>query len=155
MPAAIQPTYIGQAYVFGLDGTLAYTGLATTANELRSLEYRDEVKRTDVQDKKGQTVGVMLYDPNPKITITFYPCQPAGAASILGAQTNSVLPALGAKVTLAAFPPVVGTAESTVIKSLKWIYLGGGSYRFSNDGVLEMTLPLEKFASDLAATANT
>jgi len=146
-----EPTHIGRAYVFGLDGAMSYVGVATAANELRSMEYRDEVGRIDVQDKKGETVGVLLFNPNPKITITFYPCAVAGPGAISTARTNSVMPARGSKVALTGFPPVVGTAEGA-INSAKWLYFGGGSYRYSFDGILELTLPLEKFLTDLLAT---
>lgn len=148
-----EPTYVGRVYVHGLDGTLAYTGLATTQNELKTLNYRDEVSRKDTLDKKGETVGVRLYNPNPKISVTFFPCQPMGAGSIANSKLRVVLPARGAKITLAGFPPNTATAED-LINSTAWIYFSGGEVEFTDEGEAKITLPLEKFSTDLAATAN-
>lgn len=147
---ASEPTFVGEVYIFGLDGTLAYSGMATTGNEPQRAGYQDEISRHDSKDKKGATVGVQLFNPNPKITITFMPKADAtGGGAIADAKSNMVLPAKGSKVTLSGFPPVVATAEDT-INSTKWLYLGGGSIDFTNDQEVVMTLPLEKFATDLA-----
>jgi hypothetical protein len=148
-----EPTFIGRVYIHGLDGTLAYTGMATTANELKSLSYRDRITRANTKDKKGETVGVRLWDPNPMVSVRFLVCEPMGAGSIANAKTRMVLPSKGAKVTLAGFPPAVGTAEGT-INSVSWIYFGDGEIEFTDEGEVAMTLPLEKFNTDLAATAN-
>lgn len=151
---ANEPTYIGRVFVWGLDGTLAYTGLTTAQNEPQRLSYRDEISRHDSKDKKGETIGIQLYNPNPKITVTFMPCQTAGGGSIALSKQNVVLPAKGSKVTLAGFPPNTGTAEDVSVNSAKWIYFGGGGIEFTNEGEVVMTLPLEKFNTDIAATAN-
>lgn len=148
-----EPTFIGRVYIHGLDGTLAYTGMATANNELKTLNYRDETRRADTKDKKGETVGVRLWDPNPKISVTFFPCEAMGAGSIATAKTRAALPSKGAKVTLAGFPPNTATAED-VVNSAKWIYFGGGELEFTDEGECRMTLPLEKFNTDIAATAN-
>jgi hypothetical protein len=149
-----EPTFIGRVYVWGLDGTLAYTGMSTAQNELQKLSYRDEIARHDSKDKKGETVGVQLWNPNPKTTVTFMPCEAMAAGSIANAKTRVLLPAKGSKVTLAAFPPTVGGAE-ILPNSASWIYFGGGEIEFTNEGEVVMTLPLEKFNTDLAATTNT
>ncbi len=153
-----EPTFIGRAYVFGLDGTIAYSGwaaMATTDNDPRALEYKDDVQRHDITDKKGTTVGILLFNGNPKITVHFYPSKAAGSGTIASAKTIVSLPTKGSKVTLAGFPPAVGTAED-FINSAKWIYLGGGSVAFKSDGVVEITLPLERFSDNatIADTAN-
>lgn len=148
-----EPTFIGRVYIHGLDGTLAFTGMATDKNELKSLSYRDRITQGRTKDKKGATVGVRGWDPNPMITVRFLVCEPAGAGAIAGAKTRIALPSFGAKVTLAGFPPNVATAED-LINSAKWLYFDGGEIEFTDEQEVAMTLPLEKFGTDLAATAN-
>lgn len=154
-----EPTFLGRAYIWGLDGTLLYSGMAAANNEPQSLEYRDEYSRHDTKDKKGDTVCVILYNANPKLTIDFMPFEAAGAGTgeVATAKTRMVLPPIGAKVTVDAFPPVVGSKDAAgdTINSAKWLYLGGGSIRFSPEAEVVMSLPLEKFATDLAANAVT
>ena len=146
-----EPTFIGRVFVWGLDGTLTYTGLAVAENEPQKLSFQDAVSRHNSKDKKGKTIGVQLWDPNPKITVTFMPCASApGAGAIAIAKTKVVLPARGSKATLTGFPPNTGTAEDVSINSAGWLYLGGGGIEFTNEGEVVITLPLEKFSDDLA-----
>lgn len=146
-----EPLFIGAVYVWGLDGNLAYTGMAVNQNEPQKLSYQDDISRHNSKDRKGQTIGVQLYDPNPKASVTFMPRSAAtGAGQIALAKNTVVLPARGSKVTLSGFPPNPLTAEDVSINSAKWIYLGGGSIDSTNEGEVTMTLPLERFGSDLA-----
>ena len=150
-----EPTHVGRVFIWGLDGTLAYTGVGgailATENEPQSVTYKDDVQRHNTKDKKGKTVAIQLWDPNPKVTIKFMPCAAAtGTGAIATARTKMDLPTRGSKVTLAAFPPNTGTAEDLTINSAKWLYLGGGELSLNNEKEVEMTLPLEKFTDDLA-----
>jgi hypothetical protein len=149
-----EPIFLGQATVHGIDGTLAYTGVATTDNIIDSVNFVDGVKEQEVLDGKGEVVGLKLWQKKRTITIKFYPSEPAAAGAVATAKTNAVLPAIGSKVAIAAMPPVVGTADSAVINSAKWIYAGGGSYDFTREGDLVMTLPLRLYTNDLATTTN-
>jgi hypothetical protein len=148
-----EPTYLGYATIHGLDGTLAYTGLAVTDNLLESLSYQDLCKEMETLDGKGEVVGLKLWQKKKTCTIKFYPGEDALAGAVAAAKLNAVLPAIGSKVTLAAFPPVVATAES-IINSAKWIYAGGGSYDFTREGDLVLTLPLRRYATDLSTVTN-
>lgn len=144
-----EPTYLGEVFIFGLDGTLAYSGMATSGNEPQRGSYQDEISRHDSKNKKGETIGVQLFNPNPKITITFMPkADSTGAGAIADAKSNMVLPAKGSKVTLAGFPPVVGSDGT--INSAQWLYLGGGAIELTNEAEVVMTLPLERFNTDMA-----
>lgn len=146
-----EPTHIGKVFVWGLDGTLAYSGLLTTENEPSDLTYKDEISRHESKDRKGETCGIQLYDPHPQITIKFMPCSAStGSGQIANARTKVVLPTKGSKVTVAAFPPNTGTAEDVTINSAKWIYLGGGEISLNNEKEVEITLPLEKWSTDFA-----
>jgi hypothetical protein len=149
-----EPTYIGRVTVWGLDGKLAYTGLLVGENEPTRLTYTDEIARHDSKDRKGETIGVQLYNPTPKLDISFIPCAPMGVGAIAASKQKVVLPAKGSKVTVSEFPPNVGTAEDVTINSAKWLYLGGGSIDFTNEGEAVINLPLHKFNTDIAQTAN-
>lgn len=145
-----EPTHVGTVFVFGLDGTLAFAAPAmlATENEPQRMSFADQISRHNSKSKKGETIGVQLYDPNPKITIVTMPrATNPGAGAIADAKLNVILPTKGSQVTLAGFPPLGGAEDS--INSVKWIYLGDGSIEFTNDAEVVMTLPLEKFNTDL------
>lgn len=154
-----EPTFVGRCYIWGLDGTLAYTGIATSENEMQSMTYKDDCQRHDSKDKKGRTVGVQLWNPNPKVTIKFMPCVDAASGAIATAKTKLQLPPRGSRVTLAGFPPDIGTGEdldqNPGINSATWIYFQGGEITFNNEKEVEMSLPLERFETNIAEIANT
>ncbi len=150
-----EPTFIGTVTVHGIDGTLAYTGLATAKNLLRKVSYKDTIQKKQTKDSKAKTVGVKGWDPSPEISISFAPCEPAGSGSIAAAKTRVVIPAFGSKVTLAGFPPDAATAEGVSFNSAKWLYLGGGSIEVGDEDDIMINLDLTKFTDDIAATPNT
>lgn len=135
------PTQIGVVTVWGVDGTLAYTGLASTDNVLESVDLNDEAEVTRRRDNLGETKGVLIWDPRKTITVTFYPSDPS---DISDSKDNIVLPAKGSTVTLASFPTNSGLNETT------WIYEQGGSIGFTNEGEAKITLPLVKYNTDIS-----
>lgn len=139
------PTQIGTVTVWGVDGTLAYTGLASTDNVLEGIDLSDDAEVTRRRDNLGETKGLLIWDPVKRITITFVPSDPS---DISDAQDNIVLPAKGSTVTLAAFPANSGLNETT------WIYEQGGSIAFTNEGEVKMTLPLTKYNTDISTAAS-
>ena len=140
--------YIGTVTVWGLDGTMAYTGIATTANLLESASYEDTTEEHEAKDRWGEVVGVKLFNPRENLTINFFPSSVAGSASIAAAAANVLLPPKGAKVTIADMP-------GSHLDAATWLYLGGGNIELSNSGDVKMVLPLRKYRTDIAATANT
>lgn len=153
--AAEEPLFIGRVYVFGLDGTLLHGGIAVVGeNEPQSLNFKDDISRHDSKDKKGKTIGIQLYNPNPKINIKYMPCAAAtGAAQVAAAKTRVALPAKGSRAVLKGFPPQNDPAQpqtEDAINSIYWLYLGGGEIDFSNESEVMISLPLEKFKDQLA-----
>lgn len=142
-----EPTFIGKVTVWGIDGTMTYTGVATTDNVMDTVNYEDTVEEHELKDHKGITVGVKLVNPRENLTINFWPAEPAGAGSIAAAKTNVVLPAKGSKVTIASM-------SGSPLNGTDWLYLGGGSIEESHEGDVKMTLPLRRYSTDIAATAN-
>jgi hypothetical protein len=145
-------TQIGRVIIFGLDGTMLYSGMATTGNEPSAISYDDTVEVHRSKDRKGEVIGAQFYNAVKKIIVNFYPCVAAGGTKA-AAQANMVLPPYGAKATLAGFPPVPATVEDT-INSAKWIYFGGGKIDLSNEAEVKMVLPLERYNTDIS-TPNT
>jgi hypothetical protein len=141
---------IGRVIIFGLDGTVAYTGVATTENEPQSMSYDDSVEVHRSKDRKGEVIGAQFFNPVKKISINFFPCTAAGDTKA-HAQAKMVLPAIGAVVALAAWP-VPSTGE--ILNNTKWIYFGGGKIDFSNEDSVKMVLPLERANTDIS-TPNT
>lgn len=146
-----EPISLGLVTIHGIDGNLAYTGLATTENTIESVSLQDLSKEHETLDSKGDVKGLKLWQGRRNLTIKFYPTMAAGS-SIATTKTKAVLPAVGSKVTIAGMPPVVGTAE-TVMNSVSWIYAGGGTYDLTQEGDLVMSLPLRKYATDISTPA--
>lgn len=138
---------LGRAVVFGIDGTVAYTGMATTGNEPENLEYTENYKTHETRAKDGETIGLVFYDKQEELTIDFFPCAAAGVGAIATAKANIVLPAIGAKVTIAAM-------SGSVANDTTWLYVGGGKIRWENENIVKMTLPLKQFSTDIG-TATT
>lgn len=152
---ASEPTFVGRVFVFGLDGTLAWSGPAAAAvaaneNEPQDASVTDDITRHVSKDKKGETIGIQLYDPNPKVRVTCMPCAAAtGAGAIAAAKLNVMLPKKGSNVTLAGFPAGPGAGED-YFNSTAWKYLGGGEIALNNEREAVITMTLERFNTDLA-----
>jgi hypothetical protein len=138
---------IGKAIVWGIAGTVAYTGMATTSNEPQSVEYTEKYAEHAAKTKLGETIGLYLFDKQEELTIDFYPCADAGAAAIATAEAAIVLPAPGAKVTIAAM-------KGSVINDTTWIYKGGGKISEGNDHEVKMTLPLIQYSTDISTATS-
>jgi hypothetical protein len=151
------PSYFGTVTVWGAEGTLLYTGLAAADNLLETLSYEDDAEEHESKDRLGETVGLKIWNPCPKLNVSFYPCKAAGVGAIAGAKANVVLPARGAKVTLAGFPPNTASSDAAadIINRTTWLYVKGGKIEFKNTGEVMITLPVRRYNTDIAATANT
>lgn len=144
-----EPTHIGTVTVWGIDGTVAYSGLASTENLPETVSLEDGTDEHESKDAKGEVVGLKLFNPVARATVKVYPSKAAGTGAIAAARANIILPVKGAKVTLAGFHANSG------LNSSAWIYAGGGSQEYNNVGEVALNLPLRKYNTDIAATANT
>jgi len=142
------PTQIGTVTVWGLDGTLLFSGLIAADNILESISLEDDAEELERKDKLGETVGLRVWDPKKRIEVSFYPSKPAGTGAIAGAKTNVVLPTKCAKVEIAGMP-------GSLFNDTTWLYVKGGRVEGANEQEMKITLPLRKYATDIAATANT
>lgn len=150
-----EPTHIGTVFVFGADGTVAWTGTAaatvlTSENEPQEVTATDDITRHVSKSKQGETIGIQLYDPNPKVRVVCMPCAAAtGSGAIAAAKANVFLPKKGTAVTLAGFAAGPGSGED-YFNSSAWLYLGGGEIALNNEREAVVTMTLERFNTALA-----
>lgn len=159
------PTFIGICTVWGIDGTIQYTGPATATDsvdpfQIESYRFNDGTDLHEGRDKQGEVNRVQLYNPKREMDIKFFPAASAGTGSIAKAKMNMALPTKGAKVTIASMAGngtagVEGAGGTAVQNISTWLYLGGGSIEESNTGEAYMNLHLVRYNTDIAATANT
>ena len=140
-------TIVGNATVYGVDGTVAYGSVVVGDNYMQSVNLTDDVDTAEARDQKGNVFGYNLYNFRRTATfeIIFIDTTEAGAAA------EVVLPAPGALVTIAqdtesgdSFPVILIGA---------WNYIGNGSISASNTDILRMSLPCSKYCDD--ATGDT
>ena len=90
-------TIVGNATIYGVDGTLAYGTVAIADNYMQSVNLTDDVDTTEARDQKGNVFGYNLY--NFRRTATFEIIFINGTEA--GAAAEAVLPTPGAIVTIA------------------------------------------------------
>ena len=140
-------TIVGNATVYGVDGTVAFGTVAIADNYMQSMNLTDDVDTAEARDQKGNVFGYNLYNFRRTATfeIIFIDATEAGAAA------EVKLPAPGALVTIAQ------DAESgdsfPAILNGPWNYAGGGSISASNTDILRMSLPCSKYNNDATGDA--
>jgi hypothetical protein len=140
-------TIVGNATIYGVDGTVAYGTVAITDNYMQSVNLTDDVDTAEARDQKGNVFGYNLYNFRRTATfeIIFIDTTEAGAA------VEAVLPTPGAIVTIAQ------DAESgdslPVVLVGTWNYIGGGSISGSNTDLMRMSLPCSRYSADTAGDA--
>ncbi len=140
-------TIVGNATIYGVDGTVAYGTVAITDNYMQSVNLTDDVDTTEARDQKGNVFGYNLYNFRRTATfeIIFIDTTEAGAA------VEAVLPTPGSIITIAQ------DAESgdslPVVLVGTWNYIGGGSISGSNTDLMRMTLPCSQYNADTSGDA--
>lgn len=140
-------TIVGNATIYGVDGTVAYGTVAVGDNYMQSVNLTDDVDTTEARDQKGNVFGYNLYNFRRTATfeIIFIDTTEAGAA------VEAVLPTPGSIITIAQ------DAESgdslPVVLVGTWNYIGGGSISGSNTDLMRMTLPCSQYNADNSGDA--
>jgi hypothetical protein len=140
-------TIVGNATIYGVDGTVAYGTVAVADNYMQSVNLTDDVDTAEARDQKGNVFGYNLYNFRRTATfeIIFIDTTEAGAA------VEAILPVPGAIITIAQ------DAESgdslPVVLVGTWNYIGGGSISGSNTDLMRMTLPCSRYNADSAGDA--
>jgi hypothetical protein len=134
----------GKAVVFGVTGTVSYTGIGTI--ELQTGSFDDRFDLHETRDKQGEVIGLQAWNPLREVTLNFTPVSSAtGAGAINDAKLGLALPSPLASVSLTNFAHADLTGT--------WIYIGGGRIDLSNQTEGTMTLPCRKYNTDISGVA--
>ena len=137
-------TIVGNATIYGVDGTVAYGTVAITDNYMQSVNLTDDVDTAEARDQKGNVFGYNLYNFRRTATfeIIFIDSTEAGAA------VEAVLPTPGAIITIDQDTEAGDSLPVVLVGT--WNYIGGGSISGSNTDLMRMSLPCSRYSSDTA-----
>ena len=137
-------TIVGNATIYGVDGTFAYGTVAIGDNFIQSVNLTDDVDTTEARDAKGNVFGYNLYNFRRTATfeIIFIDSTEAGAA------VEAVLPTPGAIITIAQDAESGDSLPVALVGT--WNYIGGGSLSGSNTDLMRMSLPCSRYNGDTA-----
>ncbi len=141
-------TIVGNATVYGVDGTVAYGTVTTGENYMQSINLTDEVDTSEARDQRGNVFGYNLYNHRRTATfeIIFY------AASEANAAAEFLLPSPGAIVTIAQDAEDGATLPAEIVGA--WNYIGGGVISGSNTDLMRMSLPCSRYADPAGTTTD-
>ena len=141
-------TIVGNATVYGVDGTVAYGTVTTGENYMQSINLTDEVDTSEARDQRGYVFGYNLYNHRRTATfeIIFY------AASEANAAAEFLLPSPGAIVTIAQDAEDGATLPAEIVGA--WNYIGGGVISGSNTDLMRMSLPCSRYADPAGTTTD-
>ena len=141
-------TIVGNATVYGVDGTVAYGTVTTGENYMQSINLTDEVDTSEARDQRGNVFGYNLYNHRRTATfeIIFYAASEANAAAEL------LLPSPGAIVTIAQDAEDGATLPAEIGGA--WNYIGGGVISGSNTDLMRMSLPCSRYADPAGTTTD-
>ena len=142
-------TIVGNATVYGVDGTVAYGSTTIGENYMQSINLTDEMDTAEARDQRGNVFGYNLYNHRRTATfeIIFY------AASEANAAAEMLLPSPGAVITIAQDAEDGATLPAEVAGT--WNYTGGGTITGSNTDLMRMSFPCSRYADPAGATTTT
>lgn len=129
----------GKVAVYGIQGTVAFTGLLVTENKLVDWDFSDSADAGETKTGSNHFHSVSSSGDMAKANITIIPFDPDTPGTLATAKSKIVLPAALAKVTI--------TAPALPING-DWHYARakGGSVKPDSSGqALKVSLPLERF----------
>ena len=137
-------TLVGNATIYGVDGTIAYGTEAIGDTFIQRGNLTDDVDTTEARDQKGNVFGYNLYNFRRTATfeIIFIDSTEAGAA------VEAVLPTPGAIITIAQDSETGDSLPVALVGT--WNYIGGGSLSGSNTDLMRMSLPCSRYNADSA-----
>jgi len=120
----------GTGVVWGVNATLTGTGIFT--GTVLSLTWDHNVKENEIPNADGETQALVLYDQKKEATIEVTPT----GASVSAANTNNVVPEIGADIT------IVDANDAEIAG--QYIYIGGGK-QYRVDDVVKINMKLRKY----------
>ncbi len=142
-------TIVGNATVYGVDGTVKYGTVAIGENYMQSINLTDEMDTAEARDQRGNVFGYNLYNHRRTATfeIIFY------AASEAAAAAEMLLPSPGSKVEIRDDAEDGATLPADITGD--WNYTGGGSISGSNTDLMRMSIPCSRYADPAGTTTTT
>lgn len=129
----------GRAAIYGIDGKIAYSGIATTESEIQGANFTEDFDVSEIMDRNAEVIGATSRNPRQSLTIDMHIVQAAGGTqSIATAKGNWTKPTPMAIVVLSEF----GIADIDG----EWNYAGGVTAAFTPEGYMRMTVPLRRNA---------
>ncbi len=133
-------TTVGQVTVRGIDGTVAFTGMATTNNKLIARGFQKLTDENEAKDGDGAVFSKAYLNRRRKMTIDIIPFD-AATNTLAAAKAKVLLLDNGAKITLAS--------SSITILDGDWHLTGSPSIREGNDGSsLIISMEIEQFTEN-------
>lgn len=131
---------VGRATVYGIDGTVAHSGIATTKTQIQGLSFQHEVDSASIKGTEGSIIAMATSGDRQSLNIDYVPTGAPGDASYAAGQTAIQRPANLALVTLAGFndPDIDGN----------WNFSGQYSTSRTVDGFIRASMSLVRCDGD-------
>lgn len=149
--------FIGKApatlVVYDAAGNAVVSGYVSPLMEGQDLTHNADSEM--IRNSDGEVVGLISYNDNLELTISFIP---AASDTVANAKLAASLPDAGGTVVITGAPVVEigGYADAlNAATGNRWMYKGGGTLKTTATGVARMTLPLVRFAGITASGAAT
>lgn len=147
-------TIVGNATIYGVDGTVTYGSLLVGENFLQSVNLTDDVDTAEARDQKGNVFGYNLYNFRRTATFEIIVIGPTTSGPTAGteaeAAANCVLPTPGATITIAQDSESGDNLPAILVGT--WNYIGGGTISMSNTDITRLSLPCSQYNADTAGS---
>lgn len=141
MPA---PYMVGEAKIFGLDGTITHAAAVTTDFDPQSLTLTDNFDVAEARNRLGDVKTRSGHNRRHEITVQFLWRDAASTPTQATAKGKVVMPAPFVSVTLDFDIGIIDGA---------WNFEPGGTIEFSNTGHASGTFKLSRYGDSPAAMA--
>lgn len=139
--------------LYGADGSAVVSGYVSPLMEGQDFTHNADSEL--IRNSLGEVVGVISYNDNLELTVSFIP---AATDTIANAKLAASLPDAGGTVVISGAPVVEMGGYADALNAAtgnRWIYKGGGTMKTTATGVARMTLPLVRYAGVTASGAAT
>ena len=117
-----QTTQVGTAVIFGITGDVA----VGTGAVLTQINVEQQANKHQSKNKSGNTLGVVCWDKRFKVTAHYYPT----------GDSPTAIPTIGSRIAVTGCGPAADG---------NYIYEGGGTLEFTQEGVCKQVLPLMRY----------
>jgi hypothetical protein len=130
-------TLVGKAAIYGIDGKLAYSGVASTKTQLGGVSLSAEANVGFLQGTNADTIGAAASNQRETLSIDFVPTAAPGDQTYAGGVAALQKPANLAIVTLSEFGHLDFDGD--------WNFGGSWTVGFTPEGYVRATMNLLRF----------